>query len=76
MTARIEAVAPSTATSGGTSSSHEPLLTATQVADRLGVPKSWVYEKSALGVVPSIKVGVYRRFKWSQIEAWLEEVNS
>lgn len=51
-------------------------MTASQVAEHLGVPKSWIYEKSALGIIPSIKVGVYRRFRWSQIEAWLEEVNA
>jgi excisionase family DNA binding protein len=54
----------------------ERLMTAGQVAARLGVPLSWVYEKSALGIIPSIKVGVYRRFRWSHIEQWLEEANA
>ena len=76
MSARLESLSPVTETRMGTSSSPEPLLTAVQVAGQLGVPKSWVYEKSALGVIPSIKVGVYRRFRWSQIESWLEEMNT
>lgn len=76
MAARIEALRPVTGTNGGTSYSPEPLLTAGQIADNLGVPRSWVYEKAGLGIIPSIKVGVYRRFRWSQIEAWLEELNS
>jgi excisionase family DNA binding protein len=76
MPARLETLFPDRVTGLGITSGPEPLMTASQVAERLGVPKSWVYEKSALGVIPSIKVGVYRRFRWSQIEAWLEEVNT
>lgn len=76
MPARIESLSKVTMTGHGTTSAPEPLLTASQVAAQLGVPKSWVYEKSALGIIPSIKVGVYRRFRWSQIEQWLEEVNA
>jgi excisionase family DNA binding protein len=61
---------------GGTTSAPEPLMTAADVAKRLSVPVSWVYEKAALGIIPSIKVGVYRRFRWSQVELWLEEMNT
>jgi excisionase family DNA binding protein len=76
MPARIETLSHVTKTGHGTTSGPEPLLTASQVAAHLGVPTSWVYEKSALGIIPSIKVGVYRRFRWSVIEEWLEEVNA
>ena len=55
---------------------QEPYLTAPDVADRLSVPVSWVYEKAGLGIIPSIKIGAYRRFKWTQVVAWLEEVNA
>lgn len=72
----IKSLSPVTQTDKGTTFSPEPLLTAAQVASNLGVPTSWVYEKSALGVLPSIKVGVYRRFRWSEIERWLEELNA
>lgn len=54
----------------------EPLLTASEVATRLAVPRSWVYEKAGLGIIPSVKVGAYRRFRWSQVVAWVEEVNA
>lgn len=76
MSARLEALSPTRSTGNGTTSAPESLMTASQVAERLGVPTSWVYEKSALGIIPSIKVGVYRRFRWSQIETWIEEVNT
>jgi excisionase family DNA binding protein len=76
MSAKIDSLSPVTVTSSGTAQGPEPLMTASQVAGRLGVPSSWVYEKAALGIVPSIKVGVYRRFRWSQIESWIEEVNA
>jgi excisionase family DNA binding protein len=40
-------------------------------ARRLGVPVSWVYAKAAGGVLPSVKVGKYLRFRPEAIEAWL-----
>jgi excisionase family DNA binding protein len=38
------------------------LLTAQEVAERLGVPASWVYSAARRGDLPSIKVGRYVRF--------------
>jgi excisionase family DNA binding protein len=54
---------------------HEEFLTAAQLAGLLSVPTSWVYEKAGLGIIPSVKIGVYRRFRWSQVMEWLEELN-
>lgn len=76
MPGRIETLSSVKVTGHGTTPGPEPLLTASQVAAHLGVPTSWVYDKSALGIIPSVKVGVYRRFRWSQIEEWIEEVNA
>ena len=39
------------------------LLTADQVADLLGVPKSWVYEQSRTGRIPTVTLGRYRRYR-------------
>jgi excisionase family DNA binding protein len=50
-----------------------PLLTAEQVAEKLGVPKSWVYEQSRRGVIPTVTLGRYRRFRAQAIEEWIEE---
>ena len=33
---------------------------------------SWWYRKAELGEIPSYKIGKYRRFKLSEVQAWLE----
>ena len=52
------------------------LLTADQVADLLGVPKSWVYEQSRCGRIPTVTLGRYRRYRREAIEAWLEQLEA
>jgi excisionase family DNA binding protein len=39
------------------------LLTAGDVAELLGVPKSWVYEPLWAGRVPTVTPGRYRRYQ-------------
>ena len=50
------------------------LLTAAEVASMLGVPKTWVYEQSRAGRIPTVPLGRYRRFRPEAIEAWVEEL--
>jgi excisionase family DNA binding protein len=50
------------------------LLTAAEVAERLGVPKSWVYEQSRRGVIPTVVLGRYRRFREQAISRMIEEL--
>lgn len=50
------------------------LLTASDVAELLGVPTSWVYEQSRVGRIPTVTLGRYRRYRREAIEAWLEEL--
>ena len=50
-----------------------PLLTADQVAELLGVPRSWVYEQSRKGRIPTVTLGRYRRYRLEAVEAWIEE---
>jgi len=38
------------------------LLTSEELADRLKVPLSWVYEQSRLGNIPTHRLGRYIRF--------------
>jgi len=38
---------------------------------RFGPPVSWWYAAAEAGRIPSYKVGKYRRFKISEVEAWL-----
>ena len=39
------------------------LLTAAEVASLLGVPRTWVYEQSRAGRIPTVPLGRYRRFR-------------
>ena len=52
------------------------LLTADQVANLLGVPKSWVYEQSRRGRIPTVTLGRYRRYRMEAIEAWVEDLEA
>jgi excisionase family DNA binding protein len=46
----------------------ERLRDADYVAERLGVPRSWVYRAA----LPSVRCGRYRRFAERDIERWIE----
>jgi excisionase family DNA binding protein len=50
------------------------LITAARVAELLEVPKSWVYEQSRRGAIPTVTLGKYRRYRPAAIEAWLAEL--
>ena len=52
------------------------LLTAAEVAEKLGVPVSWVYEQSRRGQIPTVTLGRYRRYREEAIEAWVEEIEA
>lgn len=49
------------------------LLTVEQVADLFHVPPKWVYAKAASGDLPSIKLGVYRRFRRDDLRRYLDK---
>ncbi|MDP8944004.1 MAG: helix-turn-helix domain-containing protein [Actinomycetota bacterium] len=49
-------------------------MSAADVAELLGVPKSWVYEQSRNGRIPTVTLGRYRRYRREAIEQWLREV--
>lgn len=46
---------------------EEELLLPDQLADKLKVPISWVYEMSRTGNIPTHRVGRYIRFKLSEV---------
>jgi hypothetical protein len=55
------------------------ILTPEQLAERLQVPVSWVYEQTRNRMsirnadpVPNIRMGKYLRFYWPEVEKWLE----
>jgi excisionase family DNA binding protein len=39
---------------------------------RFGPPESWWYAKAEAGEIPSFKLGKYRKFRLSEVEAWIE----
>ena len=50
------------------------LLTPDELAERLKVPKSWVYKQSARhgpASIPVLRCGMYLRFCWPEVCAWL-----
>ena len=49
------------------------LLTAGKLAERLGVPESWVRTEERAGRIPSVRLGKYVRFKLSAVERTLAE---
>jgi excisionase family DNA binding protein len=51
--------------------SPEPLWDVKQVAARLGVPTSWIYEQAERHGLPVIRIGRYRRFDPTEVEAWI-----
>ena len=52
---------------------EEKLLTARELAERLGVPESWVRTEERAGRIPSVRLGKYVRFKLSDVERALAE---
>jgi excisionase family DNA binding protein len=50
----------------------ERLLDANEVADRLGVPVSWVRESARSDAMPCVRLGRYVRFEVAEVERWLE----
>ncbi len=47
------------------------LLTAEETAERLGVTTQWVWAQARAGRIPHVRLGRYRRFRESAIEAWV-----
>ena len=55
---------------------YEPLITAREVADRLGMSVDWVLKKWQAGELPGYRLNGRNarpvRFRWSEILAWLD----
>ena len=48
------------------------LLTVEELARYLAVPTSWIYQRTATGTIPHIRVGRYVRFRLDDVRAWLD----
>ncbi len=49
----------------------EPFVDLKAASAFLGVKPSWTYEQVRLGRLPSYKVGKFRRFRISELDAWM-----
>lgn len=52
------------------------LLTADELAERLGMKTEWVWAQARAGRIPHVRLGRYRRFRESTVEEWLRELES
>jgi excisionase family DNA binding protein len=51
-----------------------PLLTAQEVADRLGVTADWVYDEARADRIPHVRLGRNVRFDADAIHSWLRAI--
>jgi len=57
---------------------HQTFLTIGEMAEKLKVPKSWLYSRTretGLGSIPRVKVGKYIRFVEADVMRWLKGQN-
>lgn len=52
------------------------LLTADELAERLGMKTEWVWAQARAGTIPHVRLGRYRRFRESAVEEWLRELET
>jgi hypothetical protein len=55
------------------------ILTPQELAKRLKVPLSWIYKQSARhgpAAIPVLRCGMYLRFSWPDVCAWLRSKES
>ena len=52
------------------------LLTADELAERLGMKTDWVWAQARAGRIPHVRLGRYRRFRESAVEEWLRELET
>ncbi|MFL2542446.1 MAG: helix-turn-helix domain-containing protein [Candidatus Latescibacterota bacterium] len=51
----------------------EELLTVNEVAEYLRVPRSWVYERTRLGLIPLRKIGRHIRIPRGEFLEWIND---
>jgi excisionase family DNA binding protein len=54
----------------------ERLLTAEELAERLGVPAKWPLAQARAGHIPHVKLGRYVRFDAADVDAWVESLKA
>lgn len=59
--------------------SPSDILTPEELARRLKVPLTWVYEKQRpkhKNPLPTMRIGRYLRFDWAEVSAWLRSTST
>ena len=51
----------------------EAFISPKQLAEKTGLPRSWIYSAAERGTIPHRKIGKYVLFVPSEIRLWLEE---
>ncbi len=66
---------PNESSEDNTKKKQENLLTVEQLAAKLNIKKSWIYQRTRLGqtAIPHIKVGKYVRFDLAEVMKFLEK---
>jgi len=57
----------------------QDILTRKELANRLKVSESWVFEKTRARCedpIPCLRIGHYVRFNWPDVSAWLETTST
>jgi excisionase family DNA binding protein len=49
------------------------LVDAAHVAQRLGVPRSWVTARARAGDMPHVRIGRYTRFDMAEVDEWVRQ---
>ncbi len=62
--------------SSGTQPLGDRLISATEVADLLAVPVTWVREATRAGRLPHVRLGRYVRYERDQVLAWVTQQRS
>jgi excisionase family DNA binding protein len=57
-------------------STMDRLLTADEIAERLFMKTEWVCAQARAGGIPHVRLGRYRRFRESAVEAWLRDLET
>jgi excisionase family DNA binding protein len=58
---------------------HNNLMSVDELAEKLSVPKSWLYQRTRLtgpGAIPCVRLGKYVRFDWEKVKEWIERQNA
>lgn len=51
---------------------RESYVDVKQTAEHLGVPESWLYRSADLAGLPCYRVGFHRRYRLSDVDAWVQ----